>query len=493
MHVPPASSEVAVASTGPLPAPHRAATAMTFSNAGTTPPAADADLVAAPTPAARWCRELAGDLAGSRGTVRVRLGPGVLRNLEIARSVAGFPVPDERVGDVERALGEDGWFGPNGIERFLAALRRLGVRNGRGTGSDVDVHVAAGFLPFSLPGAVAPRGWPPAPEIVGYLSAAGLEFTADGSSGPKDAAVSGELAAALGPLADRRTFFIGAPRTKAFARAIGVAPDSHFVIPDRAAYGLTDDVLEAARRFLALPGSDPPVILHAASLVGNTVLLELAAGKTAFVGIDLGLAATILDDEYLATRGWFIQHGAGIIRTRDALVGAPVGGETAETRHARAVRFGRGWRSATRRWRSEPRAALAELESTLVASEGLNLPIARAIALLWRWVLGEPLPDGWPQALLDEPSKHEPAAIAAIMLQAAGRTAEADLALQQAARLCPPDELVRELQSRLRAGHPPPLSTPAIDGVFTLSERPYHGSGFCWSLSGDLPRRWPDA
>jgi hypothetical protein len=446
-------------------------------------------------PGSGWSRDVADDLARTRGTVRIRLGPGILRNFEIARSIAGFPFSAERTGEVEAALGEDGWFGPHGIERFLAAVRRLGLRHGLARTPHVDVHVTAGFLAFSMPGAVVPRGWPPAPEVGAHLAAAGLEFTADGSSGPKDAAATGGLVAAFEPLAGRRVFFIGAPRTRPFAAALGVAAEDHFVIPDRAAYALTDDIIAAARRFIALAPDRPPVLVHAASLVGNTVLLELAATETPFVGLDLGLAATIHDDEYLSTRAWFIDHGVGIIRTRDALAARtePVPRDPAEIRHARAVAFGRGWRAATKQWRTDPQAALDGLESALADTEGLRVPIARATSLLWRHRLGRPLPADWETRLLAERVKHEAATIAALMLWSSGRLPEAREALDRAASLCPADELVGRLRPQLVASNAPCADTSLLDGLVTLAERPYLGSALSWSLSGDLPRRWPDA
>ena len=453
-------------------------------------------------PGSAWSRDVADDLARARGTVRIRLGPGILRNFEIARSVAGFPFPPQRTAAVEAALGEDGWFGPHGIERFLAGLRRLGLRHGLARGPHVDVHVTAGFLAFSLPGAVTPRGWPPAPEVAAHLAAAGLEFTADGSSGPKDAAATGSLVEACGRLAGRRVFFIGAPRTRPFAAALGIPAEAHFVIPDRAAYALTDEVVAAARRFIAREPEPPPVLMHAASLVGNTVLLELAATEPAFVGLDLGLAATIYDDEYLATRGWFIDHGVGIIRTRDALAARgpadaardePTPRETAEVRHARAVAFGRAWRAATRHWRTDPQAALDALEASLADTGGLRLPIARATSLLWRRHLARPLPADWEERLLAEPVKHEPATIAALLLWSSGRTAEALQALDRAARLCPADELGGRLRRHLLVPAAGSADTGLLDGLVTLAERPYLGSGLSWSLSGDLPRLWPDA
>jgi hypothetical protein len=448
----------------------------------------------------QWSLDTADALAGTRGVVRVRVGPGVLRNFDIARTIAGFPVPADRRADVEAALGEEGWFGPHGIDRFMGALRRLGVRNGRASTDHTDVHVTAGYRAFSLPGAVVARGWPPAPEVAAYLSAGGLEFSGDGSSGPKDAAVTGSLADVLAALDGRRPFLIGSPRTRALARVLGVAAGDHVIIPDTGAYDLTDELLTAARRFVAGATDRPAVILHAASLVGNTVLLELAASGARFIGIDLGLAATLFDHEYLSTRGWFIEHGAGILRTADALaVRAGADHEDRRTpraaadRHARLVACGRAWRHATRLWRADARQATDMLLAALAGNDDLRLPIVRATSLLWRRALGERVGLDEADALLAEPDKPEPAAIAGLLCHAAGHTDRALKSVDRAVAMSPRDGSLRHLRQAIAEDSPAgcPGTIPA--SLLTYPERPYLGSRLSWSLSGDLPRLWPDA
>lgn len=446
-----------------------------------------------------WCLDMTGDLAGDRGVVRVRVGPGVLRNFDIARTVAGFPVPPDRRADVEAALGEEGWFGPHGIDRFMQALRRLGVRDGRATTAHTDVHVTAGYRAFSLPGALTARGWPPAPEVAAYLSAGGLEFSSAGSSGPKDAAVTGSLATVFGALHGRRLLLIGSPRTRALARVLGVAAENHVIIPDTGAYDLTDEIIAAAGRFVADATDRPGVILHAASLVGNTAVLELAAAGARFIGIDLGLAATLHDHEYLSTRGWFIEHGAGIVRTAEGLASgagpAPGAGQAgaAEDRHARVVAFGRAWRSATRLWRSDRRRATDVLVAALAGNDDLRLPIARATAVLWRHTLGERVGLDELDALLAEPDKPEPAAIAGLLLHAVGHPDLARQAVDRAVALSPRDGTLRRLRAALATAARPGPQVMIPADLATFPERPYLGSRLSWSLSGDLPRLWPDA
>lgn len=447
----------------------------------------------------QWSLDTVGDLAGHRGVVRVRVGPGVLRNFDIARTIAGFPVPADRRAEVEAALGEEGWFGPHGIDRFMGALRRLGVRDGRASTRHADVHVTAGYRAFSLPGALVARGWPPAPEVAAYLSAGGLAFSGDGSSGPKDAAVTGSLVDVLAALDGRRVLLVGSPRTRTLARVLGVMAGEHVIIPDTGAHDLTDELVAAAGRFVADVTDRPAVILHAASLVGNTVLLELAAAGARFVGIDLGLAATLFDHEYLSTRGWFIEHGAGILSTADSLAhraGAEHDARRrpgAADRHARVVAFGRAWREATRLWRADSRQATDMLLAALAGNDDLRLPIARATALLWRHALGERIGLDVVAGLVAEPDKPEPAAIAGLLFHAAGHTDRALQAVDRAVAMSPRDGALRRLRQMIAADSPAGSADAIPAALVTYPERPYLGSRLSWSLSGDLPRLWPDA
>jgi hypothetical protein len=448
----------------------------------------------------RWCLDTLGDLSGTRGVVRVRMGPGVLRNFDIALKIAGFPIAADRVAEVEAALGQEGWFGPDGIDRFMSVMRRLGVRDRRAATAQTDVYVTAGYRAFSLPGAIVARGWPPAPEVAAYLSAGGLEFCGDGSSGPKDAAVTGSLATVVAALHGRRMLLIGSPRTREMCRVLGVTAENHVVIPDKGAFSMTGDILTTAHSFVSAETAEPSVVLHAAGIVGNTVLLELAAAGARFVGIDLGLAATLYDHEYLSTRGWFIDHGAGIIRTADLIAGrtgvdhASQGTPgTATDRHARVVAFGKAWRNATRLWRTDSRQATDVLRAALLGNDDLRLPIARATALLWRHALGERIGLCDLEGLLEEPGKPEPAVIAGLLFHAAGHHDRALASMDRAVTMSPHDGLLRDLRGLIAADAPTGSADSIPSALLTYPERPYLGSRLSWSLSGDLPKMWPDA
>lgn len=443
-----------------------------------------------PRPTDEWCRALWHDLQGDRGVVRVRIGPGLLRNLGLAHANGGWPVPTGRVADVETACGtEKGFFGPDGLERFLAAVRHCRLSDGFASLPTVDVHVTAGTHPFSA--ALPPSPWwPPAAEIHRFLTDAGLVFSPGGSVGAKAAFVSGGFTAVPGWLTGRDPVFIGAPRTRAFSRMIGVHPDRHVVIPDHGSYRLTDQVLALTASLLAPPRARPPVVMHAASLVGNTVLLELAHAGHAFVGVDMGLAAAVCAEEYLAHHGWYMENGPAILRTRDRLQAS----STADPvdRFTRTLAWFAGWRQATRAWQSDPHGAVHLLAGALAGNDDLRLPIARASLVLWGAALGEDVAQEALAHLLDEQDQHEPAAMAAAALHLLGRPAEARVALDRAGELCPRDEVVPRLRRACEETAAGPTAAAAIAEAVTFRERPYLGSSLSWSLYGDLPHRWPE-
>jgi hypothetical protein len=443
-----------------------------------------------PGPTDEWCRGLCRDLQGPRGVVRIRIGPGLLRNLGLAHATFGWPIPADRVAAVETACGtEKGFFGPDGLERFLAAVRRCRLVDGVGSLPTVDVHVAAGTHPFSADLPPSPW-WPPAAEIHRFLSDAGLVFSPGGSVGAKAAFVSGGFVAVRDWLTGRDAVFIGAPRTRAFSRMLGVHPDRHVVIPDHGSYGLTDHIIALTAALLASPRPRPPVVLHAASLVGNTVLLELADAGHAFVGVDLGLAAAVCAEEYLAHHSWFVENGPAILRTRDRLeASSPI--DPAD-RHARTLAWFEGWRQATRAWRTDPRGAVDLLAAAVAGNDDLRLPIARASLVLWKASLGEAVAPESLAALLDEQDQHEPAAMAAAALHMLGRPAEARAALDRAGALCPLDQVVPRLRRACEETPAGQAAAPAIAAAVTFVERPYLGSSLSWSLYGDLPHRWPE-
>lgn len=441
-------------------------------------------------PADEWCRGLRGDLEGTRGVLRIRVGPGLLRNLGLAHAKFGWPIPGDRVPDVETACGtEKGFFGPDGLERFLAAVRRCRLIDGFASLPTVDVHVAAGTHPFSASLPPSPW-WPPAAEVHRFLSDAGLVFLPGGSVGAKAAFVSGAFAAVPGWLTDRDPVFIGAPRTRAFSRLLGVPPERHVVIPDHGSYRLTNHIISLTAPLLASPRPRPPVVMHAASLVGNTVLLELAHAGHCFVGVDLGLAAAVCSEEYLAHHGWYIENGPAILRTRDRLEASSPGDPLDRSMRTRA--WFEGWRQATRAWQADPPGAVRLLEMALAGNADLRLPIARASLILWKASLGEEIPPAALAALLDERDQHEPAAMAAAAFHLLGRPAEARAALDRAGALCPLDQIVPRLRRACEETAAGPAATAAIAEAVTFVERPYLGSSLSWSLYGDLPHRWPE-
>lgn len=430
--------------------------------------------------------ELERCLRGTRGHVGIRLTPGLWLDISAVMK-SGLSAGRLVAGECSTALGLDsGEFGPYGVPRLLQLLTEARLRDGKGSLGPNTLNVQA-FL-HSYKGATEASLDPPIAEILGMI---GVKKERRDSLHWKDTIVDGSIEMLPGLLADRTIVFVGAPRTRPFSEALGVRTDNFIAIPDSDAYELAP-AITAQVEVKLLSAHDVPILMHAATTIGHVVCLELCLRGVNFVGVDLGLAATVFDLEYLATRPWFGQYSRQIIQSAEILsrfskhgpYWHATGQEDLSPNQValKTLEFGIRWRDFERAWQSSPEDACAGFAPFLTREHSSLFPIASAGLVLNQ----ERFAQGADPDLVDLISNNHQVFEVSLALSSlmASREdlSEAASYFLKASRLSPLDSRLSDWRKQLDRGG----DLSAWDAVLTQPGRVHFASRVTWALHGDL-------
>lgn len=184
------------------------------------------------------------------------------------------------------------------IERWAGTLRRLAKVN-----PCVNVYTTEGITPLQK--AISEAANKYIKELIG------VELPRLTMS-PKDAiniACIDDLMNANSQFDEDNRLFIGAARTYPAAIILGVKKSNFILIPN---IGLENNYIvirEMLKRLLEQKKCKSPRILYyAAGPVLQSVIVDLVYEGYDFRSLDLGLFATVFDDEYIFTRPWFYRN-----------------------------------------------------------------------------------------------------------------------------------------------------------------------------------------
>jgi hypothetical protein len=427
--------------------------------------------------------ELKEDLTYGRSIIRLRISVGVFRNVDHLHSM-GFPATgilnDAVASQVDLPLG---WTGEWGYPKLVELLRQSHLVNGFGSlgRNSVEVKVVANSYQDSIG-----SNWPvPRQEFVDYL---GAHDAKRGDAQWKDC--YSDLTRLPAILQNHRVIFVGAERVRPFARHLGVTDADFVCIPDSDSYVLVPQLAERIGSMLD-SSTQPAVVMHAAALAGNCLLLELSRRGHAFFGYDLGLAATIFDLEYLSTRPWFHDHGHEITQTINDfnLQGSHI--DTSTVVFARpeipdsytAYRdFSESWFATMQLVKERPDEAIKTLETCFENKSHLAFPLAKATLLAWKWRFTGDLDE----TLLDsavQGTRSEQWLAAAYVYQTSGLHHKAAEQLERVRDQCPFDPRIEIFQRQLIGDTQRESNEWHL--AMTFDSRPDFGSRINWSLYGD--------
>jgi hypothetical protein len=419
-----------------------------------------------------------------RGTmIRLRISVGVFRNVDHLHS-KGFPATgilnDSVASKVDLPLG---WTGEWGYPKLVELLRQAHLVTGLGSlgTNSVEVKVLDNSYQDSMG-----HNWPVTrQEFIDYL---GAHDSKQGDVQWKDCYSDLKRLPAI--LQNHRVIFVGAERVRPFARLLGVTDADFVCIPDNDSFALVPQLAERIGSLLYF-STQPVVVMHAAALAGNCLLLELSRRGHAFFGYDLGLAATIFDLEYLSTRPWFRDHGHEIIQTINDfnLQGSHVDASTVVlSRHeipdvyAAFRDFSEIWIETMQLLRAQPEEAIKTLETYLDNKSYLSFPLANATLLAWKWRFKGDLDE----TLLDSAvrgTRSEQWLSAAYVYQTSGLHDKAAEQLERVRGQCPYDPRIGIFQQQLIGDTQRESNQWHL--AMTFHSRPDFGSRINWSLFGD--------
>lgn len=426
------------------------------------------------------------DLNSGSPVLRLRVSPGVLRNIRIMRQ-AGFAFTQEQPPEVAETLGlSSGQLGEWGFPKLVSLLRLARLQDGSGLLGGNRVEVTVQIRPFGP----TPNNSPVPIEGLELADLIGLRLQTVREGQWKD--YPKQLPVLQEVLAPFRVIYLGSKRVEPFARSLGVAGEDFLCIPDHNSYPLIPKLVQSALGRLQ-EHVGPAVLLHSASLVGVSWMLELSKREVPFFGFDLGLAGAIMDLEYLACRPWFTQFGPDIIeaarkmreratqdlRTMDGL-------EHLTIAEAFAViqEFGEIWVRSINEITDDPKSTISRLKNFLDQYPYDTFPLANMTLMLWLWRF---------EGYTDEPRlrqagksrRLEPRAATAAMLATAGDTHQATNITKLVDKESPFEEWLPEWHEIISRNTSPQVRD--WDSTMTMSGRDDYGSRLNWSLYGDLP------
>lgn len=427
--------------------------------------------------------ELQEDLTNGRTIIRMRISVGIFRNVDHLHSI-GFSATGILNNSVARQIDLPlGWTGEWGYPKLVELLRQSRLVNGAGSlgTNSVEVKVVSNAYQDSI----GPT-WPvPRQEFIDYL---GAQDAKRGDVQWKDCYSS--LTRLSATLQNHRVIFVGAERVRPFARHLGVTDADFVCIPDSDSYVF---VPQLAERIGSLLGSStqPMVVMHAAALAGNCLLLELSHRGHAFFGYDLGLAATIFDLEYLSTRSWFHDHGHEIIQTINDfnLQGSHVDTSTVVLSRLEIPELYAAYRDFFEIWiatmqlvSEQPDDAVKTLETYLDDKSHLHFPLAIATLLVWKWRYKGELDETLLHSTV-QGTRSEQWLAAAYVYQTSGRHDKAAEQLERVRDQCPYDPRIEIFQRQLIGDTQRESNEWHL--AMTFESRPDFGSSINWSLYGD--------
>lgn len=245
-------------------------------------------------------------LIKKKSYLQIRFSPGLWRlsgwlkdqNLSLLTPVKKYK---------RRKLGIDEIMSKNGIPRLLKLLSKGKYSNGKyiigRTAIDLKLYseICQGKASYSIPD-----------EIYSFLPKHSYKIQEKSEAQWKDIFQDKLALPKLNKLLKHsQVFYLGSTRTKLFATAIGVPKENHICIPNINGFPLRRAIVEEVAK--KIEGIDCPIIIHTASIFGSTILAELANLNIYFKGFDMGLAGSIFDYEYLASRPWFQSNAEAIL------------------------------------------------------------------------------------------------------------------------------------------------------------------------------------
>lgn len=324
------------------------------------------------------------DLSRNQPVIRVRVLPGIVRNLALAIRRLG---PSFSIATSENDLAAGlprGWSGDKAgylcFERLMLKAATQGMRLG-------DTRVEGLWESEIFDGSNSIRR--PRPEVIqaeARIERLPLIRNSGEGLGWKKLVTAGGLSQLKGILGGNVLIFVGSPRTWSFAKFIGVSSQNFLPIPDKEAYTVHNELEHDLKILLSSYKSERVVMLHTAGLAGNTLMLSLADSGYTFWGIDFGISSTITDLEYMTLRPWFKKNRGAILRARREILNPrwPAAARRFLARLDRKqLRTLGSFSECARMWPSSPELAFDKLRLIVRKSWLVATPILESQLLVW--------------------------------------------------------------------------------------------------------------